>query len=42
MYSSSINKGRNRNSPLTRELPLRKCRNVKEGKMEKNTGALEV
>jgi hypothetical protein len=34
--SSCKNKGRKRDSPLIRELPLRKCRNAKEGKnMEK-------
>jgi hypothetical protein len=43
MNSSSTNKGRNKNSPSTRQLPLRKCRNAKEGRnIEKNAGASGV
>jgi hypothetical protein len=39
--SSSTNKGRKKNFPLTRELPLRKCRNASESREWKKLLELE-
>jgi hypothetical protein len=42
MDSSCTNKGRNKNSPLTRELSLRKYRNAKDRRIYRNFRSIPV